>query len=227
MILSVILSVLLICLSVIVKRQYSHWKKRGIPFFKPIFPFGNLKSVVKKEKAFGPAIYDLYKQSKDPFVGIFLLFRPALLIRDKNIVRHILTNDFEYFHDRGVYCNPESDPISGHLFALPGKTWKQLRNKITPAFTSGKLKGMFPHIKFVAHELVQYLKPLAEKESTIEIFDFTYRYVSDCLASVAFGQEGVSTINEPSHDFLTIPEISNDNSLLTAIRNAGVFTFPE
>ena len=226
MILPFILALLVICLTVIVRKKFSYWKNLGIPFITPTFPFGNVAAVIRKEKSFGVAIYDLYKKSEEPIEGFFLLLRPSLLVRDKNLIRNILTNDFEHFHDRGVYCNPKSDPMSANLSALPGEQWKPLRNKITPAFTSGKLKGMFPHIKHVAQDLVKYLEPKAEREEKIEIFDFTHRFVVDCLASVAFGQDGISTINNPHDDFITIPEISNNNSFSSAIRNAGLFVFP-
>jgi cytochrome P450 family 6 len=225
MLLAIILSVLLVCLTVLVKRQYSHWKNLGIPYFKPTFPFGNILPVAKNKRAFGTAMYDLYKQSSEPFMGLFLLFRPALLVIDKDIVKNILTKDFEHFHDRGAFCN-KSDPMSANLFTMPGETWKPLRNKITPAFTSGKLKGMFPLVQDVANNLVNCLKPLAEKNSTIDIFDFTLRFVVDCLASVAFGQEGISTINDPEHEFRTTPDIINDGSIMSIIRSAGFFAFP-
>jgi cytochrome P450 family 6 len=226
MILAVLVSILILVLTFIIKRRYGYWKMRGVSCFKPSFPFGNIKSVARKEKSFGVAVYDLYNKSDKPFVGLFILFQPMLLVRDKDLVKNILTNDFESFHDRGVYCNPESDPMSAHLFSLPGKPWKSIRNKITPAFTSGKLKGMFSHIKFVADSLVKYLEPMAEKGETIVIFDFAHRFVVDCLASVAFGQEGISTINDPNHKFMTVPDITNNESFLSAMRSAGLFAFP-
>lgn len=142
-----IVAVLLVCLFLLVKNQYSHWENVGIPNVKPKIPFGNLQSLVKKERSFGTAIYDIYKQTSEPFIGIYLFFRPAILVRDRELVKNILTKDFQNFHDRGVYCEPKSDPMSGTLFALPGEAWKSLRMRLTPAFTSGKLKGMYPTIQ--------------------------------------------------------------------------------
>lgn len=226
MILAIIL-VLLVCVTFFVRKQFSHWKNVGISYVKPKIPFGNLESVAKKQRSFGIAIYDIYKQTTEPFIGIYLFFRPAILIRDKELVKNILTKDFQYFHDRGVYCEPKSDPMSGTLFALPGESWKSLRNQLTPAFTSGKLKGMFPQILTVGNELVKFMNPLAKKNESIEIRDLASRYVIDCLASIAFGQEGVSTINDPNHAFRTSGKKLGDNSkTIDVIRRAAVFVCP-
>ena len=218
---------LLVAAVLFVKRQYSHWESVGIPNLKPTIPFGNLESIAKRERSFGTAIYDIYKQTKEPFLGIYLIFKPAILVRDPELVKNILTRDFQSFHDRGVYCDPKSDPMSGSLFALPGEAWKNLRTQLTPAFTSGKLKGMFPIVKNVGDELVKFMRPLAEKNEAFEIRDFTGRYVIDCLASIAFGQEGVSTINNPEHEFRMNGKRINDNSrIIETIRRTAVFVCP-
>lgn len=226
MILAIIL-VLLVGLIVFVKKQYSHWENVGIPSVKPKIPFGNLESVAKKRRSFGTAIYDIYKQTTEPFIGIYLFFRPAILVRDRELVKNILTRDFQHFHDRGVYCEPKSDPMSATLFALPGQAWKSLRTRLTPAFTSGKLKGMFPQILGVGNELVKFMKPLAEKGEFIEIRDLAGRYVIDCLASIAFGQEEVSTIHNPNHEFRMSGKKLGDNSkFIDVIRRSAVFVCP-
>jgi cytochrome P450 family 6 len=227
MILAIII-ILLICVFIFVKRQYSHWENVGIPSIKPKIPFGNLHSLVKRERSFGTAIYDLYKQTNEPFIGIYLFFRPAILVRDRELVKNILTKDFQHFHDRGVYCEPESDPMSANLFALPGEAWKSLRTSLTPVFTSGKLKGMYPTIHTVGEELVKLMKPLAEKNESIEIRDLAGRYVIDCLASIAFGQEGISTIKDPDHEFRASGKKLQDNSkIIPIIRGAAVFLCPK
>lgn len=212
----------------LVKKQYSHWETVGIPNLKAIFPFGNLLSVVRKENSFGIAIYEIYKQTKEPFLGIYLFFRPGILIRDPELVKNVLTTDFQHFHDRGVYCEPETDPMSATLFALPGEAWKSLRARLTPAFTSGKLKSMYPIIKNVGDELVKFMTPLADKNETIDIRDFAGRYVIDCLASIAFGQEDISTLHNPDHEFKSTGEKFNDNSKISSIiRGASVFICPK
>lgn len=114
-------------LYMVLKHYYSYWDREGFPNIKPAIPFGNLKSLVKKERSFGTAIYDLYNKTKEPFIGVYLFFRPALLIRDADLIRNVLVNDFQHFHDRGVYCDQKNDPMSANLFSLPGEEWKTLR----------------------------------------------------------------------------------------------------
>lgn len=219
--------ILIIAIVLFVRRQYTYWDHVGIANIKGVFPFGNLKSVVKRQRSFPTAIYDLYNQTSEPFVGIYLFFRPAILIRDAEMVKSILTTDFQSFHDRGTYCDPERDPLSANLFSLPGEAWKSLRNKLTPAFTSGKLKGMFPSTHSIGEELITYMKPIAEKGEVIEIGDFVGRYVVDCIASIAFGLEGVSSINNPDHEFRTTAIRANDNEKLKEIvRRAAIFVCP-
>lgn len=225
---SALILILLVVALVFIKSQYSYWERKGIPSIQPKIPFGNLISIVKKQNSFGTAIYDLYKQTTEPFIGIYLFFRPAILVRDSVLVKHVLLNDFHYFHDRGVYCEPNSDPMSASLFSLPGEKWKNLRTQLTPAFTSGKLKGMFPIIHNVGNELVKIVEPIAEKQETIEIRYVVGRYVADCLASIAFGMEGLSTLNDPNHEFVLNSRKLNETSKITEIiRRSAVFLCPK
>lgn len=135
-----LLLILFVIVYILVKKQYSYWERHGIPSATPTIPFGNLHALVKKQRSFGHVIYDLYRNTSEPFIGIYLFFRPALLIRDSELVKNVLLNDFQYFHDRGVYCEPETDPMSATLFSLPGDDWKNLRTKLTPGKSHEKFQ---------------------------------------------------------------------------------------
>lgn len=224
----VLLLILLVLLHTFVRRQYSYWDRHGIVSAESSIPFGNLKSVVKKQRSFGTAIYDIYKQTTEPLIGVYLFFRPAILVRDAELIKNILLSDFQHFHDRGVYCEPETDPMSATLFGLPGEKWKNLRVQLTPAFTSGKLKAMFGHIRNVGEELAKLIEPIAEKEEPIEIRNIVRRYVADCMASIAFGLEGVSSLNDPDHEFLkNIIKMNDTSKLIEIIRRNALFLCPK
>jgi cytochrome P450 family 6 len=210
-----------------IKRHYSYWERAGIPYIEPKIPIGNLSALIKKERSFGTAIYDLYKQTSEPFVGIYLFFRPAILVRDSKLVKAILNTDFQHFHDRGTYVDTKNDPMSGNLFALPGEEWKNLRARLTPAFTSGKLKGMFGTIENVGDKLVEHLKSHAENKESIDIMEWANRYVIDSTAKTAFGLDGVSSLIEPYHEFRMMGRKLNDpDNFIGALRGAASFLCP-
>lgn len=115
------------------------------------------------------AIYDLYKSTKGPVVGTYLTLRPALLIREAQLAHDVLVKDFASFHDRGVYVDEENDPISAGLFAMEGAKWKSLRAKLTPSFTSGKLKAMFETSDAVGDKLIAHLDAIVPKTGSQEL----------------------------------------------------------
>jgi cytochrome P450 family 6 len=218
------LAVIVVSVYLIIRFFYSHWERKKFPHIKPVIPFGNLQSVVQKKRSFGTAIYDLYTSTKEPFVGIYLLWRPALLIRDAELAKRILVKDFASFHDRGVYVDEVNDPMSGNLFSLEGEKWKKLRQQLSPTFTSGKLKNMMPTIMKVANELQDFVRPMAEKEKVLEMKDLMSRYVIDIIASVIFGCE-VNTIRNPNEEFCCIGKLFN-TGFMQAIRVASIFLCP-
>lgn len=217
----------LLALFLVIKRQYTYWDNSGIPSLKATFPIGNLEKVIKNERSFGTAIYDIYKQSSEPLLGFYLFFRPAILVRDCELVKNILTKDFSYFQSRGVYIDQKRDPMSANLFSLEGEEWKKLRHQLTPAFTSGKLKEMFENIKFIGNQLVEHFEPLASCHSEIDVREFSSRFVADCLASIAFGQSNISSINDPKHEFRMIGKRLQDNkNYLSVFRQTAAFICP-
>lgn len=157
------------------KYVFSHWQRKGFAFLSPSFPFGNLAPVALGKCSFGINVYELYKRSTERIVGIYLLFQPALLVRDAELAKKMLISDFDSFHDRGVYYTPD-DPFSENLFAMPGEKWKAMRMKLTPTFTTGKMKGMFPSIVSIGGNLQNYLKPMADRGEIVEISEILTRF---------------------------------------------------
>lgn len=209
------------------KYIYSYWVRNEFPNLPPSIPFGNVGSVAKKTQSFGVAIYDLYKSSTEPFVGIYLFFRPVLLVRELSLVRRVLLNDFPSFHDRGVYCNEEDDPMSASLFSMEGQRWKDLRQQLTQTFTSGKIKNMFQTYLDVGENLQKFVEPKAARNEVIEVKEIVSSYVIDIIASVAYGVE-IDSFNNPDNDFRRIAtNAQGRRSFLNNLRTAAIFLCPQ
>lgn len=163
----VTLGLLLAAIFIIHQYIYGYWKRRGIPYIKPHLIYGNLKGFVNRNESFALSAANLYYKSEEPAVGVYLFFRPAILIRDADLAKKVLVTDFQNFYDRGVHSNEESSPVSANLFSLEGKNWKDLRANLTPTFTSGKLKKMMPEIELVGNRMEEYLENLIESGHSI------------------------------------------------------------
>jgi cytochrome P450 family 6 len=139
-------------------------------------------------KQFGYIFTDIYKKLEGhKYGGMYIFTDPRLVFLDPDLIKDILVKDFSTFHDRGLYMNEEIEPLTGHLFILPGNKWRNLRIKLTPTFTSGKMKMMFQGLVDCGQELKHCLEETAEKGDVIEIKDILARFSTDVISSCAFG----------------------------------------
>lgn len=199
-------STVLIVLSVLsafyylIQKRYSFWLRRGVPFIKPIFPYGNLKDVGKKFHSC-ELLMRFYNENKHrgPFVGLYFFFSPVVLLTDLNLIKNVMSKDFAVFHERHFYHNEKDDPLSAHLFAIDGSKWKNLRTKLTPTFTSGKMKFMFNTVLEIGERLSDRLNVVVSEADNqcaeVEIKNYWARYTTDVIGSCAFGLE-CNTLND-------------------------------
>uniref|UniRef100_A0A1B0EZ81 Uncharacterized protein n=1 Tax=Phlebotomus papatasi TaxID=29031 RepID=A0A1B0EZ81_PHLPP len=209
-----------------VKYAFSYWERNNVLYKKPIFPFGNFTPVFMSRQSFGEFLLEMYQSTTVDFIGLYAMVRPIFFVRNLELCRNILVKDFHFFHDRGVYVDETVDPLSGHLFSLSGEKWKQLRAKLTPTFTSGKLKAMFQTLVDCANSLEKKLKAEVDHNTEIEVRDLMARYTTNVIASVAFGIE-VDSINEPNCSFRHYGKKAFAPTLKNAIRNALFLILPK
>ncbi|XP_046751467.1 probable cytochrome P450 6a14 [Diprion similis] len=178
-----------------------YWKRKNIEYVKPVVPFGNIWPLLSGRSSIGELFRDLYfSKKKSPVFGIYLLHKPALVVNDPNLIRFVLTKEFAHFHDRGVYCNEKIDPLSAHLFAVPGEKWRFLRSKFSPTFTSSKMRQMFFTMGECSEKMAAYITDKAKNRELVEIKNLVARFSTDVIASVAFGIQA-NSIENPDAEF--------------------------
>ncbi|CAD7079504.1 unnamed protein product [Hermetia illucens] len=178
------------------KKKYSYWKDRGVNYVEPTFPLGNLPFRKAHFKDFTLKIYK--HKNEDPFVGAYMIAKPIIIPTSLDFIQNILVKDFSNFHERGGYSNEVDDPLTAHMFAVDGEKWKFLRTKLSPTFTSGKMKFMFPTVVEVANRFNATLADIVKPESELELRDLLARFTTDVIGSCAFGIECNSLKNPNS-----------------------------
>lgn len=180
-------------------RVYTYWYRKGVEYFEPSFPLGNVGGALFMRNDIGSLVKDLHLQIKSRFAGLYMIMRPTLMIRDRDLIERILVKDFKYFMDRGLFCNEEKDPLSAHMYTLRGEKWEKMREKMCPAFEPERVKMMFGTIYDTGMALQGYVGQIADKNANneIDIRDLSARYMTDIIASVAFGID-VDSIHDPT-----------------------------
>ncbi|KAL0124310.1 hypothetical protein PUN28_006273 [Cardiocondyla obscurior] len=178
---------------------FDTWKSRGISGPRPIPGFGNFKDLMLGKIAMGDFITKIYNDYKnESMIGIFSSRTPILIVKDLDLIKDIIIKDFSVFANRGLPTFEKAEPLSQHLFALEPKRWRPLRTKLSPVFTSGKLKEMFSLISECGDYLVKYMEKIADKNEPVECRELTAKYTTDVIGSCAFGIEMHALSNEDS-----------------------------
>lgn len=179
-----------------------YWQRHGFKQLKPSFLVGNFGKAIRSKIPIGEYFEELYKKTNENrIVGLYFSYSPILLVNDPLLIHDILIKDFNSFHDRPFQTDEKHDPLSGHLVFLTGKKWRNLRRKLTPVFTSSKVKGMFPIIKGCAGVLSDFMaKKINEGNVEFELKDLMARYTTNIISGVAFGIDN-DCVNDPHHIF--------------------------
>ncbi|GAB0089203.1 hypothetical protein DMENIID0001_037070 [Sergentomyia squamirostris] len=179
--------------------NYKHWEKRSIPGPSPAFFVGNVPGQVTQKHHLitdFENIYNTYKGQYN-FVGIFNMRQPQYFVLDGSLARDILINKFKNFHDNEFadIVDKDKDPLIGrNPFLLKGEAWKEKRSEITPAFTTMRIKAMYPVIEDVCERMKKYI--LREKKDSIEAREMAAKFTTDVVSSCIFGVDAGSFAGE-------------------------------
>ncbi|XP_046658572.1 cytochrome P450 6a2-like isoform X1 [Homalodisca vitripennis] len=213
----------ILCLFLLYKywtSEYSYWEKRNVPYLKPSFPFGNIKDQVLNTTDVGNSYKNMYDMMPGvKYFGIFELGRPALVLRDPTVIKAILVKDFNHFMDRGhIHEDVKQDFMAtGHVFNLKGDKWKSMRSKLTPMFTSGRMKKMYHLMHQLSQKFGDFLKPLAEENSVLEFKDLIARFTTDVISSCALGME-TNAITEVDSEVRRVSKLFFPSSIWNAVK---------
>lgn len=188
-----IILISILALSVVFYYKYSflYWKKKEIDSPPASIPFGNAKDIFIGKISQTEVLRQFYNQFKtkgQKFIGFFVFTKPVFMILDPKLLNYIMVKDFSTFSDRGLNANKKVDPL--HYYTVgcaKNPKWKQLRTKLSPAFTSVKLRQMMPLILECGEKLSRLLQEASRCEDPIDIKSIYLRFTTDCMTSIALG----------------------------------------
>ncbi|CAH2107637.1 unnamed protein product [Euphydryas editha] len=180
-------------------RNHDYWSKRNIKYSPPVPIFGNYFKILfglKSTTIISTEVY--YKYPNEKVVGQYCGNTPELIIRDPEIVRDILNVDFAHFYNRGLSRDVKKEPLLKNIFNADGDIWKLLRQRLTPAFTTAKLKSMFPLIVKCAEKLHDVADEIVEKGGDCDVRDLMARFSIEFIGACGLGIEMDTITNENS-----------------------------
>lgn len=200
------------------KQSFTYWQNRGVPHLTPSMPFGNLNkpwSIPLVDQV--TKQYKIFKKRGERQAGFYLMTEPIYIPIDPEFVKNVMIKDFHHFTDRGLYVNDEAQPVIGNLFFSDGQKWKNLRQKLTPTFTSGKMKMMFNTMMNCTVPLQESIGQIADNNETFDAKDVMSKYTTDVIGSCAFGIE-CNSFKDPDSDFRKYGRLMFEENAIKAMK---------
>ncbi|XP_014652586.1 PREDICTED: cytochrome P450 3A12 isoform X4 [Ceratotherium simum simum] len=177
---------------------YSHglFKKLGIPGPTPLPFFGTVLGYLKGFWDFDKKCFKKYGNMWGFYDGP----QPVLAITDPDMIKTVLVKEcYSVFTNRRP-LGPMGF-MKNAISMSEDEQWKRIRMLLSPTFTSGKLKEMFPIIGRYGDVLVRNLRKEAEKGRPVTLKDIFGAYSMDVITSTSFGVN-VDSLNNPQDPFV-------------------------
>uniref|UniRef100_UPI00398ECA9E cytochrome P450 3A30-like n=1 Tax=Pristiophorus japonicus TaxID=55135 RepID=UPI00398ECA9E len=183
---------------------YGFFKRLGVPGPRPL-PF--IGTFLWYRKGFFNFDTECYKKYGKIW-GIYDARQPILSIMDTELIKTIFIKEFYtlFTNRRNFGLN---GPLAESISIVEDEQWKRIRSVLSPTFTSGRLKEMFPVINHYANNLVEFAGKKAKLNESVDLKDIFGMYGMDVVTSTAFSVD-VDSINNPSDPFvINIKKLTN------------------
>lgn len=170
------------------KTQKNYFKQNGIPYApfsvrKSLqFMFGT-KNLIDYEEEWYQDVTKIKATlvATQDGMGSF-----CLVINDLDLLKSIVVKDFSHFVNRRPMNT--TGLFKRFLFSMDDDQWKGIRTKMTPAFSSGKIRKMFNIFKSSGQRMESYFKREMGGSKSVELnfSDVVSKYMIDVIASCCF-----------------------------------------
>ena len=180
-----------------VSRRQSYWAERGVTGPKPAFLFGDLLMRAWSTPKIETELRNRYGRVYGNYNGI----EPILTVADPELIKQVMVKDFGDFVNRRVQ-NTYHEAINENLFSLDDEKWKALRSIVTPAFTSGKLRGMQVLMNKCVDKLIVNFDKVSTDSKVFKTKEVITKFTIDVIASTSFAVDTNSDQSEEMSPFV-------------------------
>ncbi|CAH2087335.1 unnamed protein product [Euphydryas editha] len=199
-----------------------YWKNRGVPHLPPVPIIGSLTFLQREN--IGLWLRRMNEQFKSPYFGIWLFWRPGLVISSPDLARNILIKDFDNFRNRFL-SSGDTDPIGGlNLLTVNDPMWSTMRRHLSSVFTAAKLRIVQDYTRTKAKELAQRIHN--DRYVKIDLKKMFVDYTTDVIGTSAFGVRSDATLTGGGPLRNITKELST-YSFYRGIQWCSIFFFPE
>ncbi|XP_067238521.1 cytochrome P450 3A40-like isoform X1 [Chanodichthys erythropterus] len=177
---------------------HGFFKKLGIPGPRP-WPFvGTFLSYTK-----GLCNFDMECAKKYGKVwGIYDGRLPILMVTDLEMIKAIMVKDcYSTFTNRRDTNADLAGPFADGITVVKDERWKRIRGSLSPYFTSGRLKEIFPIAVTHADRFIKNMQK-RDHEQPVKIKEVFAPYSLDVVTSSSFSVD-IDSINNPDDPFVT------------------------
>ncbi|XP_016361510.1 cytochrome P450 3A30-like [Sinocyclocheilus anshuiensis] len=176
---------------------HGFFKKLGIPGPRPWPFFGTFLSYTK-----GFFNFDMECAKKYGKVwGIYDGRLPILMVTDLEMIKAIMVKEcYSTFTNRRETNADLAGPFADGITVVKDERWKRIRSSLSPYFTSGRLKEIFP---IAVTHADRFIKNMQKKdEQPVKVKEVVAPYSLDVVTSSSFSVD-IDSINNADDPFVT------------------------
>jgi cytochrome P450 len=170
------------------ERRAKFLKREQIGLSGPDYSFwiGNLKMWAVPGDAGRQLYRDQYNKYGDTW-GFFIGPKLQIHTIDVDIIKEVLIKQFNSFTDRMKFSLTNTEGVSGNgIVTLTGDHWKDVRNGVTPVFSSGKIKQISEIVKEKNDIFLNNMSTEATRGQVFDIYNYVQKLTLEVIGKAAF-----------------------------------------
>jgi cytochrome P450 len=186
--------------------HYGYWERLGVEGPIPIYFLGNLWETIKS-RHFGQVVKEWYDDHPDvPYIGYYRYMTPGLMIRDPELVKRILMQDFDHFESNDLkFCQKTGGLLAYDPFQTSGGKWIESRRHFTYILCDSKVKQLYPIMQQSCDGMINYLKKISPKDD-IDAKDLAEKHIMDNMVACMFSADA-KCFEDPDNEYTKMGKI--------------------